>query len=473
MPKLQFKPFISASKEQGTNSSLKQIAIRGAVWTVLSYGTSQVLRLGSNLILTRLLFPELFGLMALVNTFLIGLQLFSDIGLGPSIIQNKRGDDPEFLNTAWTLQVLRGCLLWIASILLAVPIANLYAEPQLKLLIPIIGINTFISGFNSTSLFTLSRHIELRTLSIFEITVQLVSLIVMVTWASLSPTIWALVAGSIVATLFKMMWSFFLIPGKPNKFTWDKSAAKEIFSFGRWIFFSTAVTFIGTQADRLILGKLLSFELLGIYGIALTLALIPNAVTSALSGKVLLPTFSKLIHLPRETFRNKMLRNRRYFLLAGLVSVALLASFGDQVILFLYDSRYSQAAWMLPILALGIWPNLLLETCQQSLMALGKPKYLAFGQFFKCIHVVVGIPLAYHFMGILGTVIVVALNDLPLYIAVNYGLWRERLFCIKQDILATLLLIILLGLILMARSFLGFGLPISEILAIYLHQTIT
>lgn len=86
----------------GNMSSLKKLAIRGMVWTVAGYGASQILRLGSNLILTRLLFPELFGLMTLVNIFITGLHLFSDIGVGPSIIQNKRGDDPVFLNTAWT-----------------------------------------------------------------------------------------------------------------------------------------------------------------------------------------------------------------------------------------------------------------------------------------------------------------------------------------------------------------------------------
>lgn len=75
----------------GNMSPLKKLAVRGMVWTIAGYGASQILRLGSNLILTRLLFPELFGLMTLVNIFITGLHLFSDIGVGPSIIQNKRG----------------------------------------------------------------------------------------------------------------------------------------------------------------------------------------------------------------------------------------------------------------------------------------------------------------------------------------------------------------------------------------------
>ncbi|MDY7023361.1 MAG: oligosaccharide flippase family protein, partial [Cyanobacteriota bacterium] len=84
-------------------SSVKNQAVKSTIWTVVGYGGSQVLRLGSNLILTRLLIPELFGLMALVHTFIIGVALFSDIGIRPSIIRSNRWNDPLFLNTAWTL----------------------------------------------------------------------------------------------------------------------------------------------------------------------------------------------------------------------------------------------------------------------------------------------------------------------------------------------------------------------------------
>ncbi|MFM6402608.1 oligosaccharide flippase family protein, partial [Planktothrix sp.] len=105
-------------------TSLSKKAIQGTIWTLFGYGGSQVLRFGGNLILTRLLVPELFGLMALVNTFITGLNLFSDVGIRPSIIRSQRGDDPEFLNTAWTIQVFRGLGLWIICLLITVPLAK-------------------------------------------------------------------------------------------------------------------------------------------------------------------------------------------------------------------------------------------------------------------------------------------------------------------------------------------------------------
>jgi hypothetical protein len=74
--------------------ALRARALRGSALTMLKFGGQNALRLGSNLILTRLLFPEAFGLMALVQVFLTGLQMFSDLGIHASVIRSARGEDP-------------------------------------------------------------------------------------------------------------------------------------------------------------------------------------------------------------------------------------------------------------------------------------------------------------------------------------------------------------------------------------------
>ena len=90
------------------SSEAKSKLLNGSLWTFFGYGSSQIIRLGSNLVLARLLFPEAFGIMSLVTVVMQGLTMISDLGVGPSIIHSKRGDDPNFLNTAWTIQVIRG-----------------------------------------------------------------------------------------------------------------------------------------------------------------------------------------------------------------------------------------------------------------------------------------------------------------------------------------------------------------------------
>jgi O-antigen/teichoic acid export membrane protein len=445
-------------------TATKKIAAQGAAWTVFGYGFSQGVRLVGNLVLTRLLLPELFGLMALIQTFITGLNLFSDVGIGPSIIQNKRGEDPEFYNTAWTLQVIRGFGLWLCCLIIAWPIAKVYDNSQLLWLIPVVGLTTILSGFNSTALFVLNRRIALGKLTIFELGIQFISLTVMIVWAALSPTIWALVGGSLVSAFLKMTYSHWLIPEQHNYLTWNKQASRELFSFGRWIFVSTAMAFLAGQADRLILGKLVSLELLGVYTIAFMFADLPRQVVGRLGSKLIFPLVSQHTNLPRSSLRAKILPKRRLMLLGLACLLTVLVSFGDVIIRILYDDRYDQASWMLPVLAIGIWPIALFQSINPSLLAIGKPFYGACGNSLKLVYMMIGLPIAFSLMGVLGAILVIAFNDLPLYGAVTYGMWREKLAVIEQDIQISLLLIILISLVCTGRYLLGFGFPLEEIL---------
>jgi len=85
--------------EQVRQSPLLSRAVSGSFATLAGSGVSQLLRFLSNLALTRLLAPEAFGLMTLVTTFMQGLRMFSDLGIGPSVIQSPRGEEPTFLQT--------------------------------------------------------------------------------------------------------------------------------------------------------------------------------------------------------------------------------------------------------------------------------------------------------------------------------------------------------------------------------------
>ena len=154
--------------------------LRGAFMLMFGYGGSQALRLLGNLALTRILFPEAFGLMALVNVVTVGLSMFSDVGIGPSIAQNPRGDDRDFLNTAWTIQVIRGFCLWGGTLILAWPLAQFYGEPALAWYLPISGVSLAIAGFNPTRIETAHRHLALERLTLLDLLSQFLGSLAMV-----------------------------------------------------------------------------------------------------------------------------------------------------------------------------------------------------------------------------------------------------------------------------------------------------
>ena len=100
-------------------TSLRKRALGAGAWNMVSLVGTQALRLGGNLIMARLLVPDMFGIMAISTTLSVVLHLLSDVGLRQNIIQSPRGDDPLFLNTAWTVQLLRGILLFAVTLLIA------------------------------------------------------------------------------------------------------------------------------------------------------------------------------------------------------------------------------------------------------------------------------------------------------------------------------------------------------------------
>jgi O-antigen/teichoic acid export membrane protein len=427
---------------------LESKAMRATFWTVMDYGCSMALRVVNSLVLTRLLMPESFGLMALVTTLVVGISLISDLGLGPSVIQSPRGDEPALLNTVWTLQVLRGAGIFAVSLMLAWPMALIYHEPRLMALLPALGINVVISSFNSTNLLSMSRHMGVRRVFLLDITTQVFTLLVTAGCALVYRSVWALVIGSILSTVYRLSFSFYrrLIPGIRNRFCWDRESLRGLVHFGKWILLSTAFYFFASQADRLILGRLISFSLLGVYGIAYSVSDIPRAVISAFAQKVGYPFIARLVHLPIAEFRTVFLQYRLRALLAGAALLCLMVHLGGFLVTKMYDRRYHAASWMVPVLALGLWHTLMYATTMPALFSLGKSQYSAIGNALYCVAVVTAIPLAFHFFGMFGAVIAVAAGDLPLYFVTVTGASREGVSTWRQDLKATAFFLALLGL---------------------------
>jgi O-antigen/teichoic acid export membrane protein len=439
--------------------ALESSAIKGTYWIVISYGLSMALRLGGSIVLSHLFLPEYFGLMTLVTTVLVGMNLFSHVGLQDSIIQNPRGDDPVFLNTAWTLQVIRGGGLWLLTIPLAWPVAHFYHEPRILLLLPALGFTCFISGFSSPSLMTLARHMGVAKISLLELLAQFINFVVTVVWAMYQPTIWALMAGRLVSELIRTGFSFWLLPEIRPRFTYDKESVREMVKFGRWILIGTSLTFLAMQSDRLILAKLVSFQELGVYGIAFGLSDIPRQIILQFCSRVGFPFLSKMTDQSRENFRKTLLKYRAPVLAVGGILLIAVICTGDFFVLRVYAKPYHDASWMVAILAVGLWHTLLYSTVSPAILSLQKAHYNAFAYLVYCISLFIMLPVGFHMAGMMGAVIAVALSDLPVYFVTAYSAWREGLQTFAQDATLSLFFFGALALALFARASLGFGIP--------------
>ena len=382
---------------------LKRKAAAGAVWTVLGMGGVSIFRLLSSLILTRLLLEEHFGLMALVNTFVTGLHLLSDVGVGQAIVQNKR-DDPDFVNTVWTVNVIRGVFLFFVATACAEPYAAFFEQPILAPLVRVAAISALFDGFLSASFFTQGRRLNLKRLVGCELGSVVVGTTVTIVWALISPTIWSLVWGGVVTAATLTLLSHLWLPGIRNRFRLEKGAARSVLSFGLWIFFSSALTFGGNHLDKLIFGKLTTMATLGIYSIAAMLAMMLDRIVSKLSLNVLFPLYSATHHSDRDLDETYAAARAPLLTLAGWV-VAGISAGGPTVIRLLYDPRYAEAGWMLQILVFGAWFRALTAGHTAVALAVGRSQWLAASSFAKVVGVAALVYVGYSFLGFRGAVL--------------------------------------------------------------------
>jgi O-antigen/teichoic acid export membrane protein len=442
---------------------LQKQALKGTAYIIGYYVIALGLRMASSVLLARLLSPEFFGLMTLLTTVIVGLSLFSHIGLEDSVIQNPRGDEPLFLNTAWTLQALRGTGLWLMTVLLAWPVARFYHEPRMITLFPALGFGCVLAAVASPGLLNLARHMGVGKTSGLELLGLIVYFIVTLVWALIDPSLWALVGGRLASDIARTSVSYFVLPDFRPKFVLDKECVRSILHFGKWILIGTALTFLATQSDRLILGKLVSIKELGVYGIAFSLSDMPRQIISMFCTRVGFPFISRFAQQPREEYRAIFLKYRFPVLASGGLGLIMVVCTGDKFILHFYDQRYRDATWMIGILAIGLWHTTLYNTISPAIFALSKSHYNAGANLVYCICLFTLIPLGFHFFGMLGAVAAVAVGDLPVYFVVLYAAYRERVGTLMQDILMTVAFAVTLTCALLLRAALGFGQPFQGI----------
>jgi O-antigen/teichoic acid export membrane protein len=371
---------------------------------VAGFGLGQVLRLGSNLILTRILFPEAFGLMAMLYLVLYGLQMLTDVGIAPATIRSARGDDAVFLDTAWSIKAVRGLVLWVLACLLAWPVAALFKEPALRLVIPVGSATAFIQGLYSMRLLSLRRHLRPGPIVALDLSTQVLGLLTNVglAWAGLG--LWSLVIGSLVTTAAHTGLSY-LLPGKHReRFRIEPEARHEIMHFGRWVYASSVVTFASGRGDQLVLGRLLGAASLGVYNIALALAEMPDALIGRLIESVLFPTYSRTHNERPAEFARIYYRTRLALDAVAHTALGGLVALGPWIVGLLYDSRYQGAAAMLQILALRTSITVLVAPCETALFSHGLSQYAFRRNAAVAVATFVAMPIGHTMGGTMGLV---------------------------------------------------------------------
>ena len=424
--------------DKGTYSAglpLKRRVFGAAGWTIAHHASSLVLRLGGSLIMTRLLVPEMFGLMAIATIVMAITSMLSDIGLRQAIIQSTRGESRTLHDTAWTLQIIRGGVIWLICIGVAytlhlagtagkLPQGSAFAAADLPLLIAVVALSAVIQGFQSTKVITANRRLAFKQVTYIEVLSQFVGLLIMIALAWLTRSIWAIVAGLLFTTFLTVTLSHLWLPGTGNRLLWDRRSVRELFDYGRWVIVSSGLAVLSINGDRLLLGVWVDAATLGLYALALNFVLMFEDATSRLFGSVAMPALSEIARDSPERFRRQYFRLRLPFD-AGLLSASgLMFATGAALIEFLYDPRYAEAGLILQVISFGmIFARFGVNIA--VFLALGVPKKLVPINVTRVISMFVFVPLGHHLFGFQGALWAIAFHRLPI-LPVVYWLNREH-----------------------------------------------
>ncbi|MES2636862.1 MAG: oligosaccharide flippase family protein [Pseudomonadota bacterium] len=424
-------------------SQKKKILVAG-FWVILIFGLSQIIRLGSNLVVTRIFEPEIFGVMAIVTVVAIGIAMFSDLGLWAFVVRHKDPTNPRLLSAVWTIQVIRGWLTLLAVGLIALIIMfgneyfpqffeGVYADPRLPILIFVAGIPSVINGYRSMASPVMSRQMQHGKLELMELASQILSVAVVIAWVLVYPSIWALAAAGIVSSIVGTFLSYRLFPFR-HSLVWDRAIAKEVFDFGKWIVVSSILTYLFMQGDKLFLAGKITASELGVYSIAFMLSGVLVSVTNSIAAKIVFPTLSSAVHEDRKSLKEKYYKIRIYVDLSNFLAAGILIALAPTIVELLYDARYSSAGWMFQILMFSLIGNALALIPIQCLSALSVTKLNMWVMMVRSVGLLVGLPVFYHFYGLYGAVWVVAVIPFLALPIIYWNLAQHAVFSFYKEI---------------------------------------
>lgn len=385
----------------GKGEDLQARTLKAAFWSFLGSTGNGVIRFTSNLILTRILFPEAFGLIATAMLLMTLVQIFSDTGVKTALIQHADGASERFINTSFIITLARNAILFLLVIISIEHLVGFYGQPELGPLLWIMSSSFLLEALINPALPILIKDLRIEKQVSYNIGTQLAGFIMTLILAIALRSAQALAWGFLITSLFRVIGSYLIMPFRP-RLRWDHTAGRELLHFGKYILLNTMITWAALNVDRLIIGKVLGMEQLGLYNIALYLGIFLTDIMVQVFAQSYFPAVSSIANdIPRVKAIYK--RTMQVITTIAVPMAFFLAVFSQDVITLLYDPRYQLAGLALFWISLRSAVQVLVNVQGGTLLALGRPKLVTLSNTFGLIATVIALPFLTIKFGLMGT----------------------------------------------------------------------
>jgi O-antigen/teichoic acid export membrane protein len=405
--------------------SFKLVNLKGDLFaTAFCFGAQAVIKLGSSLILTRILNPEAYGIIAIIVSIAFVVELIGDINVTLFIVRDNNGEQPRYLNTARTMNLARGALNTTILFLLAPFIStSLYDLPALTIPLRVFSLTFVISALQTMAFPVAIRRKRARIIMYSELAATAVSTVFSLVYCYYSRDFWGIVFGMLLSRLTMTVLSYQFYPELRPKLHFDWAAARDILGFSKFVMPSSLLTIAISQFDKIVFLRLFDLNLLGVYGLAGNIAGPIEALISKISQSVLYPRCAHNFRANRETFALMYYTENVKLFFSILILPAAVGGAAQLVIAVLYPSRYAEAGAILQAFMVRAALLSLASPAEDLLIATGEYQVGLYGNVFRAIWVCAGSLGGYYLFGFMGFVYGAALSGLP---PLLYYVWLQR-----------------------------------------------
>jgi O-antigen/teichoic acid export membrane protein len=333
-------------------SGLGQSGVTAVKWSAISTLARFVLQLVAQVVLARTLGPEIFGIFAIGMVVLTFANFFSGFGFSWSLLQRTSLCD-EDVRFAWTWQLVVGLVTMIGVYFLAPALADYFREPRAQSVIEWLSIACLLSAASAPATYLLQRDLNFRAGGLIQVGSYMAGYVAVgVPMAILGWGATSLVAAWLVQAAVVLVASYVVKPHPLRPLFWYADAASAV-GTGRAVFLTNIVNWMLNNLDRVMIGRLLNAQALGLYNVAYNLAAMPNNLLLGALQPAFLAAGARL-----QDERERL--GRAYFQMLATIFVLVFPAFvflalvSNDLIKLLYGSKWSDAGTVLGLLFMSM-----------------------------------------------------------------------------------------------------------------------
>lgn len=355
------------------NITNKNIATK---WNMLAQLMQKLVSPLTNIILAHILAPEIFGIVASITLVTSFLDVFTEAGFQKYLVYCDDRNEEEFKQTVsvafWTNFVL-SMLLYIGLILLRNPVANLVGVSGKGIAISVAGVVLPLTSFSSIQAALFQRELQYKKLFIIRFIGAMIPIVITVPLALLGLEYWALLIGKIVGTAYTAVATTIVSKWK-IKWFYSFQRLKKMLGYCSWTLSESVTTWLATNLDVLIVGRILSSYYLGLYKTSISMI---NELLRIVSSSILPVTYAVISRLKNDkrAFNEEVYKSQQTLACIVLPMGVGVFLFQDLVTTLVLGSQWGEAATLLGYWSLSSCVNIaFVYICDDVYRAVGQPK---------------------------------------------------------------------------------------------------